>query len=296
MREGIDKFLKRLRNGPEPEPDAKSLVDAAHHDADPTTFSPLPLRNLQPLHGRHNTHQYKVVAEAGSPDQPYIDIGDKYPMGWGIPGAGNKFFMERPNAATERAVALMVKGIINVSDIVQGRRKKEFYSKVMPIEKIESTASPEEADADVMIFQRIFSDMDHYGGVMGGSKSPHNIEYDKEGRMAHFDFSRAKFLFFEHDDPRIELNMSGPFVLSEAAQLILSKKIDLLLERVQGADGRRFLEAVLKNVGQPVFSLFKPISDEMRASRDPIGLLQETLVSRLEKMKAELNEEGEKGV
>lgn len=255
--ESINNALRK-----KPGPDERENIDVAHEKADPTAYSPLPLQGLHVV-DKQLSHSYDIVEEKKRPGQRYYEVTDKglYDL-----------------SATEQVVARLLKGVINVADITKSKPglllKQRAYSKEMPLEKIETPTSDAELAADITILQRVFSDWDHYMP----EHLDHNLLRDKEGRTAHYDFGKAAYLFYPPKEARFMVALAREAPLNDEAKAILSRKALELTERFSD---RKFVEAVIRQSGKDMFSLFQAYTPEMRKAKDPVGLLQATLLERL---------------
>lgn len=259
----LDRILNALKKKPTSE--EQTVIDSAYKKADPTSYSPLPLRNIEVVN-KKQSHGYDLVEEKGEPGQRYYNVTEK-----------SLDFL----TSTEQVVARLVKGVINVSDVVTDKNGKHYYSKVMPLDRIDAPTSDAEFAADVTIFQQIFSDWDHHFPDRNIS-SNHNLALNEEGRAVHYDFGKARYLFYTPEAAREFVGISKSPNLDDEAKRVLLRKISALTDRFRD---RAFIEAVIHASGDTLFELFEAPDPEMKKVKDPIGLLQETLLSRLEALR-----------
>lgn len=183
--------------------------------------------------------------------------------------SGDKYFEVHVDPEKQQTVARMLKGIVNVSDIVSTVHHgdhptdKTFYSREMPLQRVQQETPWPEVVADVFIFKYIFGDRDHYnseggpseGGlhISGASKSHSNFRRGNE-RTAYFDFDGD----FYHDDIHFDIHeyrKSASSLKPESLEA-LARKIKLLRERFDSKEGREFLSAIITKTGKSAFELF----------------------------------------
>lgn len=221
-------------------------------DADPTQYSALPPTELSGIRNRES-----VNTEAGRFHR-FVEPDKK------------------EHGAAEQFTARLLKGIINVSDVVSVQDSKggtQYFSREMLVANIESETSNDELRADAYIFKHVFNDHDHKYG------DPHNLN-QKSGRAAHFDFHESRFLYGG------DLEEPSPLLYLDLVPTLL-RKTNLLLERLSGDDGLSFIESVIQSTGKDVRDIFaSPDGLEFLNEKEASEYLQSTLLDRLIKIKA----------
>ncbi len=260
----------------------KIAINEAIEKADPTTFytlSPGPLSEgeeyLKAEHFSAHAKNYPIVRNEN----------------------GDVFFElnKRVNgtAYTDYAVAMMLKGILPVSDVIVTKRfmrSDKIYSKRMSLEKMKVPSTIEEISADILIFQKIFHDYDHRvvdNFAEAGDGQFGNTYHDDNGRLAHYDFGASKYFFRSEDEARSAITLKTEIQLDQAVSRALINKINKLLERFSGETGLSFLRAIIKRTSKSVFYLFGSPPEDIAKDKDPVVLLQETLLTRLSTLKKE---------
>lgn len=192
----------------------------AYEEADPTRFSPLPLDE-------------RVMVEEGKADpNRYSPV---------VQHKGERFvrLAEYNHGAIQQMVALLLKGIVPVADVVQDTTQSAHYSKVLNHSSIkDSNDSVDEFKANKEILSRIFGDGDHQY-FSHDPKVPasfnHNLEHHDRA-VSFYDFGRASFYPFDFKGLFVEHS-------EESARILLSKLL-LLQQRISGKEGYEFLEAL----------------------------------------------------
>lgn len=231
-------------------------VAKGYKEADPATYSSLSPSDLEQVDTNH--YGYAVVRDTHG--NRYVDVTEK----WGETGA------------TERVVALILKGIVNVSDLVrvQGESGVKYYSKVMEVEKTKD-ATMQEMQADLALIHILFKDVDHsFEGRDGGD---HNLIRDKsKKKIFFFDFGSAMFGFWvkniEYGDSLEDLDSFAVHTLVE--------KLQTLQTHISGAEGTQFLQNIINESGKSVSELF--IDTPTRDSKTPFQVFHDELLSRIE--------------
>ncbi len=210
-----------------PQPSAED----AYAEADPTTVSPLPLQGPLEYVG-------------------YTDPVKRY----GIYSDGQDRYVQLPEDAAERqqVVARLLKGIVSVADVVAktdagGTR---HFSKIMPHERIADHTSNDEIYADIELMRLIFNDTDRSYSTkddyMGELASNLKVE---DGKATYYDFGSAEFNI---DAPMKPQRREGNRALD-----ILAQKVDLLVERFQGEEGKRHFLSIIEQSGKQSWELFR---------------------------------------
>lgn len=234
----------------------KRKIAKAQTEADPATYSSLSPSDLEQVDINH--YGYAVVRDTHG--NRYVDVTEK----WGETGA------------TERVVALILKGIVNVSDLVrvQGESGVKYYSKVMEVRKTKD-ATMQEMQADMALIHILFKDGDH--SFEGRDGKDHNLMRDKsKKKIFFFDFGRTMFNFWlnnvEYGDPFEDLDSFTVHMLVE--------KLEALHTQISGAEGTQFLQNIINESGKSVDELFMdtPITD----SKTSFQVFHEELLSRID--------------
>ncbi|MGB4076639.1 MAG: hypothetical protein WBK28_02970 [Minisyncoccia bacterium] len=231
-------------------------------EIDPTTYSPLAPSSERPHQvGKVPLYKYPIVSWG---DGTYVQLSSE----------------KIEAAAVEQVVARMLKGILPVSDVVHDPhpRLDVYYSKKMPLSSIEKKTSPEEIAADIALFRFLFGDADHalHSDFTTHDGESRNIIYKNE-RVVYFDFEMARRGFFGSRDVQQILKTCSPSTRSH-----LEHKLALLTERFGGADGRRFLEAIIESTGKNIALLF--LDKEANAGPVTFDRFYNTFLQKLHEM------------
>lgn len=218
FREKFDK--QSVPKTEQPSEEELEVARKAYEDADPTQFSPLPLS------------EHFIVEEGKADPNRYSPV---------VRYKGERFvrLAEYNHGAVQQIVALLLKGIVPVADVVQDATQSAHYSKVLNHSKIEGGSdSVDEFKANKEILTRIFGDGDHQY-LSHDPKVPatfnHNLEHHNN-TVSFYDFGRASFYSFD---------FKGLFVEhSEESARILLAKLSLLQQRISGKEGYEFLKAL----------------------------------------------------
>lgn len=216
----------------------KGKVEKAHEEADPTTYSSLPVKHLKQVRTETNTYGYRVMEDPEG--NKYIDLSGKR----GEPGA------------TEMAVASLLKGIVNVSDIiaVDDGTETRHYSKIMEINKTH-TMSVQEIMADIAVFCLIFNDSDHF--LFQNHRHDQNIITEKEKtRAIYFDFGESKYSFWDPLSYIHKRTTEALEALDESGFGFLTQKLHQLQKQLEGESGFLFVKSVVENSGRKMEDLF----------------------------------------
>jgi hypothetical protein len=242
------RFLNRA-----PKDKDKRKIDKAFAEADPTSYSALISKNLTYVGG--NEYGYSMYEdEYGT---RYIELKDK-------PGQ---------SGPAEAIVSSLLKGIVNVSDVVVHKRGDftGYYSKVMELDKTKNI-SYQEMVADVLLLKLVFKDEDRE--LEENRTYDHNLVRDKKKKkIVYFDFGGAKNNFWSSWS-RSPLQL---WELDATGLAFLRKKTLALKDRLSGQRGREFLAKVVSHIGTDIARAF-PISNGPKDE----DIFYETLINRLE--------------
>ncbi|MDB5244964.1 MAG: hypothetical protein JWN90_69 [Parcubacteria group bacterium] len=151
----------------------------------------------------------------------------------------------------QQVIARMLKGIINVADIVTVENKKglELYSRILPHEKIQRKSTQNEIVADQAILELVFGDYDRvvYEKYGMNDKEHHNLRIEG-GIGSFFDFGGANFELPIHSEQLI--------VEKTEVYTFLKNQLDQLEARFAGPQGREFLDSVIRASGKTIAQLF----------------------------------------
>ncbi|MEK7100898.1 MAG: hypothetical protein AAB921_02250 [Patescibacteria group bacterium] len=240
-----EKFLKPFAKAPQPTEEELEIARKANEEADPTTYSSLPLTGEM-----NHTVSFD---ERGRPHT--IGAHDS-----------GEYVELRKVVEKQKAVVLLTKGIIPVADIVSRAEKPHVqYSKVMPLERIERKTSKNELLAYLEFMNLAFGDADHRKsrGV------PHNYVYTGE-----------KAVLYDFGDVDLMKEFRGLFPPRQAEHTVesLTQLKELLAQfrsRIEGEEGEKFIASVLEQ------AQLNP-SDLLGGGRPrSVSDIQEVLLSRL---------------
>lgn len=253
---------------PKPSKAESQSIKEATREADPTTFTPVPL-DRTPKTGSiiHGGREFIRVQSGGS---EYYEL--------------NK--AEKNEAHTELLISRLLKGIVNVSDAVPHKTKPKFFSKIMELGRVRDQSITEEGDVDITLLIALFSDRDHIG-------PDHNLA-KQDKAIVFYDFGRAYDDFFRldrmpHEEPVLKR-------LSDEALALFIEKLESVRERAGGPEGRAFIESALGGISMPEAFDMSYVEEGMD---DPIGLFQNILLARIDQYSqkaANLLEERRKSV
>jgi len=234
-----------VRNLPAKDPTAEELriAEEAYAEADPTTYSTLPIHTPLEEKGTIEYYGYKILTDG-------IDTYYALP--------------ESAHPQKQQIVQRLLKGIVNVSDLVfkSDGETTAYVSKEVALEKVQKSISDEEIYADLALLTDLFDDSDHsyYPKDPRGYGIPqHNLIYTK-GKVSYYDFSETSIS--ERD---YRLNHPRETVTSLEYEL---EKISQLTERFKGEDGRQFFFAILKDSDAEVRALFPYVFEGVTNSMD----------------------------
>jgi hypothetical protein len=220
-------FLKPQTKEPQPSEAELALARKANEEADPTTYSSLPLTGDM-NHG--------------------ADIVDGRVITVGVHETGEYVELkERKLPKQQQAVARLVKGIIPVADIVSREDKPEMrYSKIMPLERIEELSSEAALHAYIEFMFLVFGDVDRREH---GSKQHNYIHID--GKAVLFDFDGF-------DLSTMPLSVSPQLRSAHTVESLtkLSEALQAFEGRIVGEEGKAFVQSVLEGAGVEPGDLF----------------------------------------
>ncbi len=255
----------------EPTAEALEKVKQATEEADPTTYSQLSPADSFEQVGVANGGN-KIVAAEGV---RYINI-NQYP--------------ER-----QEAVVRMLKGIMNVSDIVKvnnGENPPIYYSKEMPIDRVQQETSLEETQADHFILKQVFGDFDH----KFSAEKINNTER-RDGRSIHYDFGNANPMNMDDAMYSFKLLEKDIATLSTEETGVVLQKLDALQKRFAGADSERFISSIIKASGMEPIKLFglydfevADILEKTGAKTVDSGAVQKRILNRIDTVRKSISE------
>ena len=175
--------------------------------------------------------------------------------------SGEIFHKIKKFPETQRFVSLLLKGVINVSDIVE--YNGEYFSHEQNIEKLNSSEpfSEDEINADRFILSTIFNDSDHYKSIFTDHRNNINewnkIEYynlaiDKNtNKKYYYDFGAVEFEY---------PNIKTPAQLEEYTEMIrkylqrykpeelsiVHKKVGVLLQNLFNKNDYEHFKAIVE--------------------------------------------------
>lgn len=202
-----------------------------------------------------------------------------------VPGEGDVLHAIPPEKQPQKqqAIARLLKGIINVSDLIE--TPQGFVSKEMPLEKVVEPSRRNEVLADIELLSLVFNDYDHAlegehnldGAVAASGHQNLRVEND---RVAYYDFDRGTLARAVVPKLRREV--------PEGALRILVDKLDALYERFRGEEGKQFIASIVSASGMRARDLF-PLGDSKTSweERD-IELLQMQLINRVSEGKLQV--------
>ncbi len=249
------------RKGNEAKQQVQVSTDEATRKADPTSYSILPPDEMKKKIVRPLNELSLPVRT--SEKETYYEVNNN----------------QRPQG--QRAIARMLKGILNVSDVVATHDRKgreRLYSWKLPTNRIKEGMSSGEFAADQMILEYIFNSRDHIYNSFNGWVN--NGSYQK-GKGYHFDFGEdAERFLDEADQGSIRGKLANQ---SPEARAYLLGKAQELQERFAGIEGRAFLKSIVDSSGVPITELFGPqrVFDE-HPNVDPLVLVHNLLTTRID--------------
>jgi len=252
--------------------EVKTGVNEATNEADPTTYSMLPpdemrVKLIRPL----NEYSLPVRTADG---ETYYELSNKNdPRG-------------------QQVVARMLKGVLNVADVVtvpDEEGKERYYSRKMPLQKIENDTSKEELASEQLLLEYLFNSKDHLFNPQ--SNWANNATY-KDGKMVHFDFGEDADNFLRAPTNRDSLIARLQFMSPETIAH-LKEKLSELHERFAGEEGKEFFRSIIAASAAPATEVFTSHDAfEKHADLDPVELLHMVLMGRIEGFKKTLDKMG----
>lgn len=248
----------------DPSPEEVARIKAAQQEADPTTYSELSLDE------------------------------DKVEMGMAVEGKENRLFssngetyvrLERgTEGAAQFVTSKLLKGILNASDVVKDA-EGVFYSKVMPLDKIQAPTSSVEMDADLFILKALTGDGDHYFLSRGEGLAPQekNLARSNE-RTAYFDFDAARRL-----NPAINTAEQAGYADTETLKAA-DEKLARIYARLNGTMGTLFLTSIIKESGLTVSEIFPAYQGVDNEEEGGIPALQASLLEKIKMARSEVND------
>lgn len=239
-----------------PTPAEKGKVTRAANEADPTTYSP-----LRPEKLKHTDTITILDTHTSEEMKRRVYTDDR----------GNRYFEITHHPRTQQFVARMLKGIVNVADVLMIKPAREgeeplFLSKELKIDRIEAKPLAD-LTADLQVLGSIFRDVDRSVPAEGKSvretdignpRAGGNVRFD-EGRSFLFDFESPRDRFFPAMNALMaEQDKHLAAFGKEEAELTL-QKLDALAERIEGDEGEAFVRAIAKKTGKNLFELLSPI-------------------------------------
>jgi phosphatidylethanolamine-binding protein (PEBP) family uncharacterized protein len=212
-----ERFLKPQTKESQSTEEERAIARTANEEADPTTYSPLPLPGNMP-----HTVDFDVRAR---------------PHTIGVHESG-EYVELRKDPKVQMAVALLAKGIVPVADVVQLQDKPEkHYSKVMPLEKIEHTTTKDELLAQLEFMYLALGDYDH----RTLNSVQHNYVH-KDGKAVLYDFG----------DVDLNMEFRGLYPPRQAEHTVeslvhLKELLAQFQARIEGEDGEKFIASVLEH-------------------------------------------------
>lgn len=215
------------------------LAQQAYEEADPTTYSTLPIQHSLDRKGTVERYGYQILTDG-------TDIFYQLPYG--------------THPQKQQVVQRLLKGIVNVSDLVVRNtgEKREYVSKETPLEKIQSRTSDDEIYADISLLTDVFDDSDrsYYPKDPRGFGIPqHNLAYEN-GKISYHDFGEASI-----SERNGRVNIPQETIAIMEYELA---KVAELIERFAGEQGREFFFDILKSAHAEVRSMFPRVFEGNR--------------------------------
>lgn len=262
---GIERWFKSSSPKTDIDPASypeQQIINRAHSEADPTTFSQLPLRH-RPVEIGREPGKNQPIAVSG--DRTYVELmGNKQP-------------------AFQQAVARMLKGIVNVADVVKDEYSEDgaYYSSVVPIERIKEKNPIAEVQADGYVMEQAFGDWDHMEGLTEDEPWMTNARYE-DGKVSYFDFDHARegmWHSVSFSAPRALAKISDPEVLH-----IAFDKLELLKQRLSGSEGLSFMRAIFGSKQETKKTLNSILRLDKRGLSAPkqVKYLQDLYLARIQ--------------
>jgi hypothetical protein len=204
----------------------KEAEASEYKDADPTTFSPLPLTG-KPSYG-------EMPVEIGTRDTITVD-GESYVE-----------LLDEAHPKKQQIIALLTKGIIPVADIVSHQNLPgKRFSKVLPPERIEAETTMDDAKAYAEFLWLVFADYDH----RASESLTRNVRVE-DGKTSLYDFELASLEI----TPNGLKNRESDY--SEAVLKKILPLIESFSKRIEGEEGKAFVESVFKHADASTSDVF----------------------------------------
>ena len=182
-------------------------------------------------------------------------------------------------------------GTLSVADvrIHKEEGKERYYSRKMPLQKIENDTSKEELASEQLLLEYLFNSKDHLFNPQ--SNWANNATY-KDGKMVHFDFGEDADNFLRAPTNRDSLIARLQFMSPETIAH-LKEKLSELHERFAGEEGKEFFRSIIAASAAPATEVFTSHDAfEKHADLDPVELLHMVLMGRIEGFKKTLDKMG----
>jgi len=249
-------------------PKEREITETAYAAADPTAYSQLPLTETPEVIGHEPGKGLPQVRSAG---EEYIKL------------------REVTNPALQQAIARMLKGIINVSDVVKdvSSEKGAYYSSIMPIERVVRETPVAEVTADGYVMEQAFGDWDHMEGLTEAKPWISNARYE-DGKVSHFDFGEARHVV--HGGVADGPAKSAEKIVEPNAIRIALDKLALLKKRLSGDGGYKFMRAIFGPDEQTIETLHYVVGYEAKSmsAKKQIKYLQDLYLNRIQRAEAAL--------
>jgi hypothetical protein len=243
-------------------------INKATKESDPTTYSILP----------SGEKRNKIF------QNPFVKR--KIPMK--TDGEENYFELDNSGHHSpkgQQAVSRILKGILNVSDIISeidSKGVKKYYSLEIPSKKIKQESTLELVQADQILLGYVFGSNDHLSTYSGWMN---NASY-KDSKVAHFDFGEDAYDFLREPSNKDSLT-SQIKQMKPGTLLYLKEKVMMLEARFKGSEGRLFFGDIIKSTREDVVELFGPKKFfEYNQHTKPEDLVYQTLMERIENLLA----------
>ncbi len=246
-----------------PSAQEREQIQLAQEEADPTSFSELPLGEEKSELGK---------AAEGKENKLFASHGETYVR------------LERgTDDASQFVTSKLLKGILNVSDVVRDE-KGAFYSKVMPLDKIQTPTSSVEMDADLFILKALTGDGDHHFLSRGEGLAPQEKNLARsEEKTAYFDFDAARRI-----NPAINTAEQAGYADAETLKAA-DEKLARIYSRLNGTMGTLFLTSIIKESGLTVSEIFPAYQGVDNEEEGGIPALQASLLEKVRMARSEVN-------
>jgi len=244
-------------------PEETQRIKDAYQVADPTTYSELPAKGEIVDLGAASEKKFNRLVSIN--DEKYVTLEG---------GSSD---------ASQFVITKLLKGIINVSDIVRDEQGN-FYSKVMPLDKIQEETPVSEIEGDFFVIKSLTGDGDR--GFAPASENltqyTKNVMHEK-GKTAYFDFGFARQL-----DPKINTAEYAGFTDLEALESADRKLADIY-KRLNGTMGTLFIKSIMKETGSTVKEIFPAFEGEgLNGDEEDILTLQASLLQKTQQARSEV--------